>query len=111
MQIMASVRTSLRNPREAVATITRFIDEGLLDAPRPSVDDPLGLGATGQAIPSLTRAAYQFAADHGAVSSVLVGTGNPDHLRANVADLLGGRLPQAQFDYLRRVYGRLAWNA
>jgi len=28
-----------------------------------------------------------------------------------VADLLGERLPQAQFDYLRRVYGGLAWNS
>ena len=117
VQIMASVRTSLRNPQEAVATINRFIDEGLLAVPRPSLDDPLGLRATsqrpfaGDAVPSLTRAAYQFAAEHEAVSSVLIGTGNPDHLRANVADLLGERLPQAQFDYLRRAYGGLAWNA
>lgn len=108
VQIMASVRTSLRNPEEAVRTINRFIDEGLLDAPRPSLDDPLGLGGTA---PSLTRAAYQFAADHEAVSTVLIGTGNPDHLRSNVADLLGERLPQAQFDHLRRVFGGLAWNA
>jgi len=111
VQIMASVRTSLRNPEEAVKTINRFIDEGLLDAPRPSLDDPLGLGAAGNPTPSLTRAAYQFAADHEAVSSVLIGTGNADHLRANVADLLGERLSQAQFDHLRGVYGGLAWNA
>ena len=111
VQIMAPVRTSLRNPEEAVNTINRFIDEGLLDAPRPSPEDPLGLGATGDPVPSLTRAAYQFAAEHEAVSSVLIGTGNVAHLRQNVADLLGPPMTPAQCDHLRRVYGELAWKA
>lgn len=109
--VMASVRTSLRNPAEAVAHISRFIDEGLLDIPKPSLDDPLGLGRVGEAVPSLTRAAYQFAAAPEAVSTVLIGTGNEEHLRANVADILGPRLSEAQLAYLRKTYGRLAWSA
>ena len=79
--------------------------------PRPVLDDPLGLGAVGEGIPSLTRAAYQFAARPEAVSTVLIGTGNVAHLEANVADLLGPRLSEAQFAYLERTYGSLSWNA
>ena len=89
--VMASVRQSLRKPSEAVARINGFIDEGLLAIPRPSLDDPLGLARPGEPVPSLTRAAYQFAAESEAVSTVLIGTGGVDHLKTNVADILGPR--------------------
>ena len=111
VSVMASVRTSLRHPAEAVERITGFVEQGLLEIPRPSTDDPLGLAPVGEPLPSLTRAAYQFAAAHEAVSTVLIGTGSADHLRANVADLLGPGLSWAQMAYLREAYGRLAWNA
>ncbi|MBM3189250.1 MAG: aldo/keto reductase [Chloroflexi bacterium] len=109
--VMASVRTSLRGPQEAVERITRFIEEGLLDIPRPTTADPLGLGALGEPRTDVTRVAYQFAAAHEAVSTVLVGTGNVEHLRANVADILAPGLPQSQLAFPRQTYGRLAWNA
>lgn len=109
--VMASVRTSLRNPAEAVACLNQFIDRGLLPVPRPTLDDPLGLAAVSRPVPSLTRAAYQFAAAHPAVSTVLVGTGNQAHLRANVADITAEPLGAPHMDYLRRTYGGLAWTA
>lgn len=109
--IMASVRTSLRSPEEAVARLNGFVDQGLLSIPRPSLDDPLGLSSVGAPLPSLTRAAYQFAARPEAVSTVLIGTGNVAHLEANIADLLGPRLSEAQFSYLEQTFGSLAWNA
>ncbi len=110
--VMAAVRTSLRNPHEAVETINQFIDDRLLSIPRPSEDDPLGLGkVTDGELPSVTEAAYQFAAAHEAVSTVLIGTGNPQHLKTNVADLLSNPLSEAQIEYLKETYGHLAWNA
>ncbi|MFP3897603.1 MAG: aldo/keto reductase [Anaerolineales bacterium] len=110
--VMAAVRTSLRNPKEAVETINQFIDDRHLSIPRPSEDDPLGLkGVTEGEIPSVTEAAYQFAAAHEAVSTVLIGTGNPQHLEINVADLLSRPLSEAQIEYLKETYGHLAWNA
>lgn len=109
--VMAAVRRSLRNPDEAVGQIESFIDEGLLSIPRPGLDDPLALGSVGQPVPMLTRAAYQFAADPEAVSTVLIGTGNVDHLKSNVADIVGPRLTDEQFQFLRETYGRLTWNA
>jgi aryl-alcohol dehydrogenase-like predicted oxidoreductase len=58
----------------------------------------------------VTRVAYRFAAAHPAVSTMLVGTGNPDHLRADVEDVLSGSLSGAELDYLRHTYGTLAWH-
>ncbi len=110
--IMASVRTSLRNNAEAVACLERFIAEGLLPADAaPALSDPLGLTKTGDLAHPLTRAAYQFAAAPEAVSSVLIGTGNADHLRANVSELFGPPLTPAQFAHLRQTFGHLAWNS
>ena len=60
---------------------------------------------------TVTRAAYQFAAAHQALSSVLMGTGSAEQLRANVADLVGPPLSGAQLAYPRATFGALAWNA
>jgi aryl-alcohol dehydrogenase-like predicted oxidoreductase len=110
--VMAAVRTSLRNPQEAVATINQFIDDRVLSIPRPSEEDPLGLGkVTEGEIPSVTEAAYQFAAAPDVVSTVLIGTGNSQHLETNVADLLSSPLSEAQRGHLKETYGHLAWNA
>jgi aryl-alcohol dehydrogenase-like predicted oxidoreductase len=109
--IMASVRTSLRTPEEAVTRLGEMIARGELSIAAPRAEDPLGLGAVGQPIPSLTRAAYQFAACRPAVSTVLIGTGSIEHLQQNVADILAEPLSTTQIDYLERTYGHLAWNA
>ncbi|NLG51350.1 MAG: aldo/keto reductase [Chloroflexi bacterium] len=109
--VMAAVRTSLRTPEEAVRHLEQFINEGLLDMPRPDLRDPLGFERAGEPVTELTRAAYQFAAAHPAVSSVLIGTGNVEHLKKNVQDLLSPRLTEGQMAYLRRTFGGLTWNA
>lgn len=108
--VMGPVRMSLRTPEEAVSHINHFIDQGWLDIPRPDPSDPLRLGEVSQPTADVTRVAYRFAAAHPAVSTMLVGTGNPDHLRANVEDVLSGDLTDAEIAYLRETYGNLAWH-
>lgn len=110
VMVMASVRTTLRTPEEMVKQIQAFIDEGQLDIEPTTLDDPLGLGRTGDPVPDLTRAGYQFAARPDAVSTVLVGTGNPEHLRQNTTDLLSPFcLTDRQYMYLRETFGHLTW--
>ncbi len=109
--VMAPVRTSLRNNAEAAACINRFIDQGLLQMQPVSDDDPLGLQRVNEPVPALTRTAYHFASAHPAVSTVLMGTANTQHLETNVRDLLGSGLSPAQYAYLQETYGSLAWNA
>ena len=108
--VMSSVRTSLRNPEETVERLSKFIDEGLLQIDKPSVEDPLGLGSIGEPVPGVRETAYLFASRHPAVSTLLVGTGNAEHLKANVADILGSSLSDAQMSYLRQTFGGLAWG-
>ncbi len=107
--VMASVRRSLRNAEEALATFQEMEAQGLLKGLTPTSADPLGLGQVGQPVPSITRAAYQFAAQSQAVSTVLVGTGNIAHLEQNVADILSSGLSAQQMAYLQRTYGHLSW--
>ncbi|MBC7236906.1 MAG: aldo/keto reductase [Chloroflexi bacterium] len=109
--VMAPVRTSLRTPDEAVRRMNEFIDKGWLDIPRPSINDPLGLGRIGKATTDVTRIAYLFAAVPQEVSTVLIGTGNIDHLRKNVRDISGPKLSPEEIAFLRQTYGHLAWDA
>lgn len=108
--VMGPVRMSLRTSEEAVSRINHFIEQGWLDIPAPEISDPLGLGRVSQPTANVTRVAYRFAAAHPAVSTMLVGTGNPDHLRANVDDVLSGDLTDVEMAYLRETYGSLAWH-
>ncbi len=109
--VMAAVRTSLRTPAEAVARLKEIRGEGVVNVAHATLADPLGIEeATGSPI-RLTAAAYQFAAQDRAVSSVLIGTGNMEHLEQNVNDLLSGTLTEDQARYLRRAYGRLTWHS
>jgi len=108
--VMGPVRMSLRTPEEAVSRIGHFVQQGWLDRTDPDPSDPLGMAAVGAPTADVTRLAYRFAAAHPAVSTMLVGTGNPDHLRRNVEDVLSGALTEAEMAYLRRTYGGLRWH-
>jgi len=107
---MAPVRTSLRTAAEATERIESFVQQRWVDAPAPTIDDPLGLGAIGHATEDTTRVGYLFAAAAPEVSTVLMGTGNVDHLRANVRDLTGAPLSAEELSFLRRRFGGLAWD-
>jgi aryl-alcohol dehydrogenase-like predicted oxidoreductase len=70
-------------------------------------DDPLGWLVRGD-VPSLISAAYKFCAAHPAVSAVMTGTINTDHLEQNVSAVLGPSLPEEDLRHLRRAFGCVA---
>jgi aryl-alcohol dehydrogenase-like predicted oxidoreductase len=47
------------------------------------------------------------AADQSAVDVVLTGTGNPEHLKANIGAILKPALPQQALRRLEELFGRL----
>ena len=57
---------------------------------------------------SITDAAYRFARHEPGVDVVLFGTGDPDHLRANIASLLAPPLPLADRLTLTKLFGHLS---
>ena len=97
---MFAVRRALSDPEALRALIASLIDAGTLDGTRLDRADPLGfLG------PDLQDAAYRFCLHEPGLDVVLFGTGNPDHLRANVRSLSGQPLSHERLERLRAVFG------
>jgi aryl-alcohol dehydrogenase-like predicted oxidoreductase len=103
---MAPVRVKLSRPAELTALLADWRARGLVPPDALTGDDPLGWLVHGE-VDSVVSAGYRFAADHPAVSAVLIGTGSIAHLEANVASLLGSPLPAADKDRLRALFGHL----
>ena len=56
---------------------------------------------------SVIDAAYRFARHEPGVDVVLFGTGDPEHLRSNIASLLAPPLPEADRARLASLFGHL----
>ena len=108
--VMCAVRGVLLNPQRIREVVAEWKADGLL--PRDAVpdDEPLGwlLGPWADSVPA---AAYKFAADHPAVSTVLTGTGRIAHLEANAEAILGSRLPPALVRRVIDTFGPVSRNA
>ena len=106
VMIMFAVRRALSRPTHLVETITRLKERGLLAQDELSSDDPLGWLVHG-GVESVTSAAYRFVAANPAVSSVLSGTANINHLEDNVRSLLGSPLPAADRARILDLFGHI----
>jgi aryl-alcohol dehydrogenase-like predicted oxidoreductase len=56
---------------------------------------------------TLPEVAYRFCRHEIGVDVVLTGTGNPEHLRANVQSILKPALPKPVLEKLEAIFGRL----
>ena len=108
--IMCAVRGVLLSPQRIREVVAEWKDEGLLPQDAVPDDEPLGwlLGPWADSVPA---AAYKFAADHPAVSTVLTGTGRIAHLEANAEAILGTRLPPAVVQRAIETFGPVSRNA
>jgi aryl-alcohol dehydrogenase-like predicted oxidoreductase len=104
--LMFVVRRIFARPDLLSATLAELADAGQLP---DTVDpiDPLGFLVHPGGAASLTEAAYRFVRHEPGVDVVLFGTGNPAHVRANVAALLAPPLPQADRDLAAALFGHL----
>jgi aryl-alcohol dehydrogenase-like predicted oxidoreductase len=106
--LMFAVRNIFSRPeRLATAlrelTARRQLPRWLADAP-----NPLGFLLHAAGAQTLTEAAYRFARHEPGVDVVLFGTGDPEHLKANIAALLAPPLPLADRLILTKLFGRLS---
>ncbi len=98
---MFSVRRALRSPEAAAQYLrTRRNEHALALTRSVDLDDPLGFVTRDPDIGSLAEAAYRFCAHEPGVGCVLTGTGDPDHLRENIAAIRKPPLP-------REIHGRI----
>ena len=106
--LMFAVRNIFSRPeRLATAlrelTARRELPRWLADAP-----NPLGFLLHAAGAQTVTEAAYRFARHEPGVDVVLFGTGDPEHLKANIAALLAPPLPLADRLTLTKLFGRLS---
>ena len=104
---MASVRIKLPIPALLEELIAEWKDKGYLAPDSLPAQDPLGW-LVHDDVDSVVSAAYKFAADHPAVSSVITGTSNPEHLESNIAALEEPRLHDGDSTRLRLLFGDIA---
>lgn len=97
---MFAVRHALSNPDALRALVGGLIDAGTIDGDGLNHEDPLGFVG-----PDLQDAAYRFCLHEPGIDVVLSGTGNAEHLRANVRSLSGPPLPPEVQDRLRTIFG------
>ena len=101
---MASVRIKLPIPALLEKLIAEWKDKGYIASDSIPAQDPLGW-LVHDDVDSVVSAAYKFAADHPAVSSVITGTSNPEHLESNIAALEEPRLHDGDSTRLRILFG------
>jgi L-galactose dehydrogenase len=104
---MASVRVKLSDPAQLQALVAEWKAAGKIPADALPEHDPLGFLVHGE-VDSVVSAGYRFAAEPPAISTVLTGTANIEHLEHNVAALLGPPLPEPDGARLRTLFGDLA---
>ena len=82
-------------------------EEGEIDVEHPRIRDGLEWLISEQA-PSIIAAGYKFAASHPAISTVITGTSNIQHLEDNVAALEDPSLPEEHMQLLYDLLGNAA---
>ena len=105
--VMIAVRRALGNPERLREVIAELKADGHLEADALPDDDPLGW-LVHDDVESVPEAAYRFVLEPSAISTVLTGTANPDHLDANVAAMARGPLPPGDRARLQAIFGGLA---
>ena len=101
---MFAVRGALANPEAASALVSDLVAKGEIAVEDVDINDPLGFVLAESDATTLSEAAYRFCRHSPGIDVVLTGTGNVDHLQANVRALEKGPLPEAVTARLRHLF-------
>jgi aryl-alcohol dehydrogenase-like predicted oxidoreductase len=104
---MFAVRLALSRPQRLADVIRQLTETGQLDAEDINAHDPLGFLVHEQGARSRTEAAYRFCRYEPGTHVILCGTGNVDHLEANVDAFSKPPLPEEDQVRLRRIFRRV----
>ncbi len=106
--LMFAERNIFSRPERLTAALRELTASGRLPRWLAYAPNPLGFLVHEAGASSVTEAAYRFARNEPGVDVVLFGTGQPDHLRANIASLLAPPLPLADRLTLTKLFGHLS---
>lgn len=106
--LMFVVRNIFSNEAYRRSVVAKLVENGQLDRSVLSDGDPLAFLTADGAAESITDAAYRYARHEKGVDVVLFGTGNKDHVKANVDSILRPPLPPAIVERLHASFGHLS---
>ena len=106
--LMFAVRNIFSRPERLAVALRELTASGQLPRWLADAPNPLGFLVHAAGAGTITEAAYRFVRHEPGVDVVLFGTGDPDHLRANIAALLAPPLPLADRLTLTKLFGRLS---
>jgi aryl-alcohol dehydrogenase-like predicted oxidoreductase len=105
--LMFVVRGIFARPAQLAEAMRSLAAEGKVPAELAGSDTPLDFLLHPGGALSLTDAAYRYARHEPGADVVLFGTGDPAHLRSNIASILRPPLPQLDRDRLAALFGHL----
>jgi L-galactose dehydrogenase len=106
--LMFAVRNIFSQPERLRATVHDLAAAGEVPQWLADSADPLGFLIYPGGASAIPDAAYRFVRHEPGVDVVLFGTGDPEHLRTNIASILKPPLPEADRAQLLALFGHLA---
>lgn len=105
--LMFAVRLIFSQPARLQTTMAELVQRGQLPAALVDDEAPLAFLAERPGPLGVIDAAYRYARHEPGVDVVLFGTGNIDHLQANIQSILADPLPPATLALVRERFGHL----
>lgn len=105
--LMFVVRNIFSNTAYRRDVSAKLVEQGLLDASVLVDGDPLGFLVAEGAAENITDAAYRYARHEQGADVILFGTGNKDHVRANIESILRPPLAPPVIERLHASFGHL----
>jgi aryl-alcohol dehydrogenase-like predicted oxidoreductase len=108
--IMFAVRNIFSQPQRLKSELRQLAATGKVARWLGQAPNPLGflIHEDGGGALTLPEAAYRFVRHEPGVDVVLFGTGDPEHLRANIASILKPPLPETDRRILAKHFGHLS---
>jgi len=102
-----ALRRALSQPERLKKLCAELVSNGSIPADALNLAEPLDFVTRDGVAVSIQDAAYRFCRHEPGVDVVLTGTGNPEHLKANVESLCRPPLPTLAQQRLRELFGNI----
>jgi L-galactose dehydrogenase len=106
---MYAVRRGLSQPAVLKKICADLVTRGVAAAGSLNPDDPLDFILSDGGAASIPEAAYRFCRHESGVHVVLTGTGNLEHLKANIEAISRPPLSESVLQRLGEVFGNVDW--
>ena len=97
----------MSRPQRLAEVVQELLERKQLDPADFDVDDPLGFLIHDAGAVSVVDAAYRLCRDEPGTHVVLSGTGNVEHMKANIESFSRPPLPDADLQKLKYIFRRV----